>query len=104
MKLSTFSESIQNLQKVHYGDQLRPVRDWFVLIVVTLVVLGSGAILNVLEFKNIISNKITTPSPVSHSSALNGAAMQKVQDIFTARANRQAKYESGDYSFTDPSK
>jgi len=86
MKLSAFLESIQSLRKIRYGNQIRPVRDWFILITVAIVLLVLGASWNVLEFNNVIASKITAPQSSPHKNALNGATMQKVQDIFSVRA------------------
>ncbi len=104
MKLHTTSEAIQGLRNIHYGSQLRPMRDWFVLIIIAIMLLGFGAVWNVLEFNHIITGKIVAPPSASHRNVLNGMAIQKVRDIFTARAKRQLKYESKDYPLADPSK
>lgn len=100
MKLPTFSK---NLHKIHYGNQLYPARDWLVLISVAIIILGISTVWNILEFRNITINQVPVSTTASHSTAIDSAAMQQVQKIFSARAGAQAKYESGAYSFTDPS-
>ncbi len=100
MKLPAFSN---NLHKIHYGSRLYPARDWLVLISVAIIILGISTVWNILEFRNITTNQAPTSTVTSHGAAIDSTAMHQVQKIFSTRAGAQARYESGAYSFTDPS-
>lgn len=96
--------SLQKITKFfHYGPVQKPMRDWLIIIGLALVAFFASIFFNVVTFWNIMEHKsivkqVTTSVPVINQNAIN-----KVNTIFSTRATEQVKYESGVYSFTDPS-
>jgi len=92
------------LHALTYGAQLKPARDWLIVVSIALAILILSIIWNIVNFRGTIANdKVSVITHVS-APAINQSAIQNVQQLFSVRASEQTKYESGSYSFTDPSK
>lgn len=99
------STSLRNiLNKVKAAMQPDPVRDWFVIVVITIFFLFLDIFSSFFGFQDIMFKKqpniiAPTPTPIINRKAIN-----ETQQLFDSRASEQTKYESGAYSFTDPSR
>ncbi len=99
MKIPKIPDKLQN---IHYGNRLRPVRDWLILVSVATVVLVVGAVWNIVEFKNSVSEQGSGIN-TNMRSVVNMATIEKVQKTFVNRDKMRARYEKGFYYFEDPS-
>ncbi|HQU08269.1 MAG: hypothetical protein B7X04_03750 [Parcubacteria group bacterium 21-54-25] len=90
-------------RRLAYGTQLKPARDWFVVVGVVLTLLALNIVWNVINFQNIITEKTPPLATQTVVSTINQTAIEEVQQVFSTRASEQTKYESGAYTFTDPS-
>ncbi len=92
------------IHKIKYGDRLRPARDWLVLVGVASIALTIIVVWTTFNFLRIIEGPSVMNIWQNKGSIVNNVAMQEVRQIFDTRAMEQAKYESGEYTFADPSK
>ena len=84
-----------------YGGALRPMRDWLVLLALTLVLLLLSVGWNLLTFK-----KVTEGEPLDAGAAplpLREAPVGKVEALFEQRAIEAERYLT-EYRFVDPSR
>jgi len=102
MKMNFFIDGFLN--KFKYGNKLRPSRDWLVLVAVASLALVGIVIWTMFIFLSVVEGPSTTVSVKRRGVVVNNIALQKVRQIFDTRAVEQAKYESGEYTFVDPSK
>jgi hypothetical protein len=91
--LSTMTKSLR------YGAQLRPVRDWLVLLALFVLALFGSLVWNLWLFAEVtqgeqIGNASSTP-PVE-------IKLDQVTKLFQDRADERARY-TGEYRFVDPS-
>ncbi len=99
MKIPKIPEKLQN---IHYGNRLRPVRDWLILVSVATVVLIVGVVWNIIEFKSSVSEQSSVIN-TNMRNVVNMATVEKVQKTFVNRDKMRNRYENGFYYFEDPS-
>ena len=85
-----------------YSGQLRPERDWLVLLSVAFVVLLVSIAWNVWFFIGVTNNENVAPVITTPHTVSSAAAVTNVQNIFKARATEQNNYQRT-YHFVDPS-
>lgn len=95
MKLSLNSTT----KKFHYGDRLRPGRDWLVLLVFFIIALAISVAYNLWTFSQVTNGQKIGNAPVTTPAQIK---LDQVQNLFDARAAERAHYKS-DYRFVDPS-
>jgi hypothetical protein len=91
-------------KKSMYGQLLRPKQDWFVILAIAAALLVISIAWNLWLFDAVkggavLRNAPATPTTLSASEQTLGA----VQQAFVARAQEETKYETGVYTFVDPS-
>lgn len=92
---------IFNLEKLSYGERLRPTRDWLFIISIVGILFVASAGYNYWLFSETkttenSSSKVTVVSSTTSSTS-------SVADIFSARAREQENYMKV-YRFVDPSR
>jgi hypothetical protein len=95
--------SLESLKKIFtYGERIRPVRDWFVLLAITTILLIIGVFWNIYIFNQF--ENVKTPASDTHTPQLQNleTSVQKVQTIFQSRATEENNYQQT-YQFVDPS-
>ena len=80
-----------------------PVRDWFVLLVLSLIMLGVIVVWNIWAFDTVANGGVITTSAATTTPAFSQSSIDTIHSIFQARDGEEAKYVSGEYHFTDPS-
>jgi len=98
--------SLQDLEKeiiarAEYGETIRPVRDWLVLLGCAAVLVAASVVWNVWVYLDAVNGETSGAQNVS-APAPDTGAIDAAQDVFAARAAEEAKYEST-YRFVDPS-
>ncbi|MDB4991770.1 MAG: hypothetical protein JWL75_15 [Parcubacteria group bacterium] len=84
---------------LHYGDRLRPARDWYVLLVIFGIALGLSVGWNLWQFSQITKGQtIGVPAPAAPAQI----QLDQVKTLFEQRATEQGRY-THDYRFVDPS-
>ena len=101
MNISSITNSI--LKHVRYGERLNPVRDWFVLLILSAIALTGIIIWNMLAFDTIASRGVMGTSVASTTPLFNQASLDTIQNVFADRKSEEEKYENGVYRFADPS-
>ena len=85
-----------------YGEQLHPVRDWLVLLIVAGVLLLTSAATNVLIYEGVKSG-VAGDAVSSPVAGVDAGAVSTVETVFKERATEMGNYETV-YQFVDPSK
>lgn len=88
------------LKKLSYGDVIRPMRDWFVLLAVATALVGASIAWNVWMLRSVEAGG-TLGGP-AEAEPFDAAPVQAVRATFDARAQEEARYRS-QYRFVDPS-
>ncbi|MGD0328660.1 MAG: hypothetical protein ABSB00_03060 [Minisyncoccia bacterium] len=97
--ISIFSFS----KRLHYGARLEPVRDWLSLLTFSAIALVGIIVWNVWAFDTVISGGVIGSSATSTPPVFSQSSLDTIHTIFANRAAEEEKYETGTYSFTDPS-
>lgn len=87
-------------KKLRYGDQIRPARDWLILLGAFIAGLIACVIYSLLTFSTVVRGKPVGNAQVSVPPQIQ---LDQVQALFSARAEKRLEYDSG-YSFVDPSR
>lgn len=82
---------------------LDPARDWFTLVMLSVMALISIITWNVWAFDQVANGGTIGSSATTTPSLVNQASIDTVHAIFSQRASEEAKYISGTYQFADPS-
>lgn len=89
------------LHAVQYGETLRPARDWFALLVASLVLIILSAAWNAWVFLEVRNrDRALTETPQSEGSM--ESSVRQVEILFVERAAEASRYR-GEYEFVDPS-
>jgi hypothetical protein len=91
------------VKRFRSGIRIDPVRDWFMVITAAAIALIAIIAWNIWTFDVVASGKsIGGPAPKA-VPVFDPAALEAVKNTFEMRAQEEAKYLTGVYSFTDPS-
>ena len=101
MKLNL--SSLSSVKKVFaYGDQIRPARDWFILLTTVFILFLVSIAWNIFlfnQFQN-VQSAVTVAAPQASQSI--APTITKVQTLFQQRATEETNYQQN-YHFVDPS-
>lgn len=89
------------LKKFSYGPRVRPARDWFVLLSITIILLIVSVLWNLWLLKSVerggtIGNEAPPP-------AFDAAPIEAVRTLFQSRSEEEARFRQ-EYRFVDPSR
>lgn len=82
-----------------YGDQLQPVRDWFVLMTISVILLVISLGWNTWLFSRVTSGEAI--GTATTTPALTTTSIDPVTTVFQKRADIETQYKNG--HFVDPS-
>ena len=85
-----------------YGDQIKPMRDWFLVLGISCGVLLLSVAWNVFLFHQLESAKSAVVQQEAVTQPGLGDAVTQIQSIFQDRATEEGNYEKL-YHFVDPS-
>ncbi len=95
------SRATHLLRAGRYGEHVRPLRDWFILVsIVGILLLVSGVWSYVVYYQFTNETDIKT---MATPLKVNTASLTTVRTVFEKRAVERAHYLS-DYHFVDPSR
>ena len=98
-----FTGTVSIFKRLHYGEHLNPLRDWFTLLILSAIALAGIIVWNALIFDTVASGGTIGASATSTFSAFNRSSLDTIQTIFADRKATEEKYETGAYRFFDPS-
>jgi len=102
MNLSSFNVNLSSLPSFSYGSRIRAVRDWVVLVVLTLVLLAGFALWATWEYlEGAKADPISDLPPLPDT--ITPETLAKTEQLFTERAAEAERYRS-EYQFVDPSR
>ncbi|MBP6860316.1 MAG: hypothetical protein KBC38_02020 [Candidatus Pacebacteria bacterium] len=88
------------MHAVRYGDELRPQRDWSVLLILAGLILIASITVSAWTFIRVTQGQ---PVGVDGSAAGNAASdIENAKALFEERRAEEARYRS-EYQFVDPS-
>lgn len=91
------------LRRLRSGARLDPIRDWLVLLTLSMMAFVGIIVWNVWAFDTIARGG-TLGAPVAGTSEVfSRASLDSIRAIFAERASEEAKYVTGVYRFADPS-
>jgi hypothetical protein len=94
----------QVLSKVHleYGEDIRPVRDWLVLLAGVAVLFFLSMLWNAWMYIRVVNGE-SLGGPVSTQPSVDANALTTVENVFAKRTAEEGNYKTV-YHFADPSK
>lgn len=102
MNLSKLTAALSKYLRIfRYGDRVKPLRDWLILVSIAGVLLVGSAGWSFWLFDQISNPKEKTLTPPTTSTST--ASLETVRTIFEKRTAERAHYIS-DYHFVDPSR
>ncbi len=101
MKLPASFPSLQNIGHIFkYGPRIRPMRDWFAIVLGSAVLLGVGLLADLWLFTDVVRDEVPSTAATS-TPAIEQAPLEQVHTLFEARAREEARYKD-EYHFIDP--
>lgn len=90
----------KTIARISYGERVRPIRDWLLLLSAATLLFIASAAWNTWYYYQVLAGPVeaTASAPTLDTAAVTGA--RKALDM---RAAEEAKYETT-YQFADPSK
>lgn len=88
----------------HYGMRLRPMRDWFILLALLVLLLLISVVWNAWYYESVRGEASAIDQSPTAAPVFSQASVTQIQAIFADRANEEAKYQDHSYTFIDPSK
>ena len=85
-----------------YGDQIKPVRDWFLVLAISCCVLLLSVAWNIFLFHQLESAKSPMVQAEAKAQQGLGDSVTQIQSIFQDRATEEGNYQKV-YHFVDPS-
>ena len=89
------------LSFLRYGDRLRPHKDWFILLSVSLVLLIASIAWNVWFFFSVVEENLSV-GPPPPEEALDRSALEAARAISAKEDEEDTRYRN-EYQFVDPS-
>ena len=97
------SKILDGLKKMFvYGERIRPVRDWLIVLQIALLLLALSVGWNVFLFNQFQDAKSATSSTTPQAINTIGDSILQIQSIFQQRATEEGNYQKT-YHFVDPS-
>ena len=91
------------LKRLRSHATVDPVRDWLILLSVSLIILVGIIIWNVWAFETVAGGG-TIGAPATKTPAVfNNSSLYTIHTILENRAAEEAKYKTGVYRYADPS-
>lgn len=91
------------LKRLRSGAGLDPIRDWLALLTLSAITLIGIIVWNVWAFDTVASGGTIGAPAITTPAAFSRTSLDGIHTIFASRAAEEARYETGVYSFTDPS-
>lgn len=91
------------LKRLRAGAHQDPIRDWLVLVIVSLIILAGIIVWNVWAFSAVAGGGVIGAPATSTPMLFNRASLDAIHTISENRAAEEAKYVTGAYRYTDPS-
>ncbi len=91
------------LKRMRYGANIDPVRDWLVVLTLSIIVLACIVVWNVWAFSTVASGGAIGTSSPKAAPIFDPASLNAIHTIFAARADEEARYVTGVYRYADPS-
>lgn len=101
MNLSSLTAKLPSLSRFSYGPRIRPVRDWVVLVVLTLLVVAGFAISAAWQYLEGAEADGILPPPLPPET-VSPETLAETEALFERRAQEALRYQS-EYQFVDPS-
>ena len=101
MNISNFIQSlfIRPRFYAHFG----PVRDWLVLLTLSILAFVSIVVWNVWAFDTVASGGVIGTTATSTTPVFNHSSLDTIRSVFEKRSAEEAKYRTGVYRYADPS-
>ncbi len=91
------------LRRLRRGAELDPVRDWLVVVTLSIILLLGIIVWNVWAFDTVANGGSLGAVAPSTTPVFDQASLDAVHTIFANRADEEAKYVTGVYRYVDPS-
>ena len=98
--LETLSSFLKHLRG---GASLDPVRDWLMVLTLSIITLAGIIVWNVWAFSTVAAGGTIGERAPGALPLFDRSALDTIHTIFENRAVEEAKYVTGVYRFVDPS-
>ena len=93
-----------HLPALHYGNRLRPSRDWRIVLILSGLLLALSVGANLWLFEHVVEGGVLGDAPNVTSNVFSQQSLEEIEKIFAEREAEEGKYKFGTYNFIDPSK
>ncbi len=101
--MKTIRKILGRIAKIFsYGENIRPARDWFILITTVAILFAVSIGWNILLFRHFKIQKVANVAATTPAQQDIGDSIPQIQSIFKDRATEEVNYQQN-YHFVDPS-
>lgn len=101
MNFSSFLTTLRN--RLTYGERINPARDWLILLGLGLILVAAVIGWNVWAFDTVANGGVIGSNATSTPTVFNRSSLDTIHAIFDSRAAEEEKYQTGVYTYSDPS-
>jgi len=94
---------ISLIRRLHYGAGLDPVRDWLVMLMLSIIAFVGIVVWNIWAFDTVANGGAIGITPSAPQQLFNHTSLDAIHTVFEKRADEEAKYVTGVYRYADPS-
>ncbi len=83
--------------------RLDPTRDWLTMLTLSAILFAGIIVWNAWTFDTVASGGVIGAPVTGSTPVFSHSTLDAIHAIFTARATEEAKYQTGVYTYADPS-
>ena len=83
--------------------RLDPARDWLTMLTLSAIIFAGIIVWNAWAFDTVASGGVIGAPATVSTPAFSRSTLDAIHAIFTTRAAEEAKYQTGVYTYADPS-
>jgi len=91
-------------KRLTYSGYIDPARDWLVLLTLGAIALAGIVVWNIWAFDTVAQGGVIGAPMSSAPPVFSRASLDAIHAVFEKRSGEQAKYETGTYRYSDPSR
>ena len=101
--MNAFNSFSAFFRRLRSGVRQDPVRDWLMILTLSLIALAGIIVWNVWAFGTVANGGAIGSSSTSATPVFDRTILDNIHTIVTNRAAEEAKYVTGPYRYADPS-
>jgi len=101
--MNTLASILSFVRRLRYGAGLDPVRDWLVMLILSIIAFIGIVVWNVWAFDTVANGGAIGAAPSNPKQLFRQSSLDAIRTVFEKRADEESRYVTGAYRYADPS-